>query len=73
MLFCTHTPSDFSSVSSGSASSGKFSWYFAANFWCEASLSADTPKTGTRTPSKRGIRSRKPQASFVQPGVSSFG
>ena len=73
MLFCTHTPIALSSVSSGSASSGKFSWYLAANFWCEASLSADTPNTGTLMPVKRGRLSRKPQASVVQPGVSSFG
>jgi len=73
MLFCTQAPTALSRVNSGSASSGKSSWYLAANFWCEASVSAETPNTATPAVAKAARWSRKPQASFVQPGVSSFG
>src|SRR6186713_1343717 len=57
----------------GSDSSANGSLYFARNFWCDVASSPDTPRT--TTPSFWSVfqSSRKPQASFVQPGVSSFG
>ena len=49
------------------------SLYFAANFRCDSPLSAETPSTTAPAFWMSFQRSRKPHASFVHPGVSSFG
>src|SRR5262245_38625093 len=57
----------------GSDSSVNGSLYFARNFVCDAASSAETPSTTTPSFCSVFQSSRNPQASFVQPGVSSFG
>ena len=46
---------------------------FCLNLSCEATGSRDTPMTTAPVLPKSGSESRKPQASAVQPEVSSFG
>src|SRR5262249_34916676 len=58
---------------SGSESSRNGSLYLAANFWCAAPPSGETPSTTAFFVWIAPHRSRKPQASFVHPGVSSRG
>ena len=63
----------FVSVASSAVSSGKGSSYLAMNFWWLLASSLETPYTLSPGARKPDHSSLMPQASFVQPGVSSFG
>ena len=73
IIFSPQAPYLLITFLSGSDSSVKGSEYLAANFWCDASLSGEMPSTTVSCAWISDQRSRKPQASFVQPGVSSLG
>ena len=47
--------------------------YFSANLRCDFSSSVETPRSLMPRRPNSANESRKEQASFVQPGVSSFG
>ncbi len=73
MFFSPQAPYFSMTAWSGSESSGKGRAYLSTNFRCEAPSSGETPSTTVPVAWISPQRSRKPQASFVQPGVSSFG
>ena len=73
IIFSPKAPYFFITLRSGSERSGKGSLYFPMNFWCDAAPSALTPSTVTPSFANARMSSRKPHASLVQPGVSSFG
>jgi hypothetical protein len=73
IILSPYAPHASMTLRSGSESSVNGSRYFAANFACESGESAETPSTITPARCSSFQRSRKPQASLVQPGVSSFG
>jgi hypothetical protein len=56
-----------------SQSSGKLKLNFSANFLLSAWLSNEAPMTATFLRSASALRSRNPQPSAVQPGVSALG
>ena len=58
---------------SASVRSSKGSEYFAAKAACESVSSGEMPRTVTPAARRSAKPSRRLQASFVQPGVSSFG
>jgi hypothetical protein len=60
-------------VRSVSQISGKLKWNFSANFLLSAALSKDAPRMTAVLRSYSALRSRNPQPSAVQPGVSAFG
>jgi hypothetical protein len=70
--FC-HTPYLSATSCSASASSGKFSPYLSANLALLPSSRMLMPRTAASLGLNLGSASRNPQASLVQPGVSSFG
>ena len=57
----------------GSLKRLKGSAYFSRKAACDAASSGETPNTGTPSSLRALHSSRKPQASTVQPGVSSSG
>ena len=60
-------------VRSVSEISGKWNWNFSANFLLSLALSNDAPRMTAPLASYWAFRSRNPQPSAVQPGVSAFG
>jgi hypothetical protein len=60
-------------VRSVSQSSGKLKLNFSANALLAAGLSNETPMIAAFFASYWAFRSRNPQPSAVQPGVSAFG
>src|SRR4026208_1687507 len=56
-----------------SQTSGKLKWNFSANALFSAGVSKDTPRITAPCPSESALRSRNPQPSAVQPGVSALG
>jgi hypothetical protein len=60
-------------VRSVSQRSGNSKAYFSANFALAAALSNETPMMAAFFASNRAWRSRNPQPSAVQPGVSALG
>jgi len=60
-------------VRSVSQISGKLKLNFSANFLLSAALSKDAPRMTAFFRSYSAFRSRNPQPSAVQPGVSAFG
>jgi len=58
---------------SGSERRVNGSFYLAMNFWWDSALSGEMPSTTAHSPLISFQKSRKPQASLVQPGVSSLG
>src|SRR5262249_18304643 len=73
IILSPYAPHAVMTLRSGSESSVNGRRYFCANFVCDSPESAETPSTTTPAfPSSR-LRSRKPQASLVHPGVSSLG
>jgi hypothetical protein len=60
-------------VRSVSQINGKLKEYFSANFLFSAGVSKDTPRTTAFFRSYSARRSRNPQPSAVQPGVSALG
>jgi hypothetical protein len=60
-------------VRSVSQSSGKLKLNFSANFLFSAAVSKEAPRMIAFFASKPALRSRNPQPSAVQPGVSAFG
>src|SRR5882762_3762627 len=73
IILSPYAPHAVISLRSGSESSVNGSRYFCANFVCDSPESAETPSTTTPAFCSSLLRSRKPQASLVQPGVSSLG
>src|SRR5262249_17815907 len=71
-FFC-HTPYFSATSWSASASNGKVTSYFAANFALLASSRMLIPTTAAFPALNFGRLSRNAQVSLVQPGVSSFG
>ena len=67
------TPNAADSFWSGSAASGKLSFSDSANALCLSIPSRLTPKICAPVAATSAFRSRKVQASLVQPGVKSFG
>jgi hypothetical protein len=53
--------------------SGKLKWNFSANFLLSPGLSNEAPRMTAFLASYRAFRSRNPQPSAVQPGVSALG
>src|SRR5262245_57106481 len=72
-LFSIQVPYFSQILPSSSDTSGKLSWYLALNLSWRATLSLLTPITCALSFLKAAAESRKPQASVVQPGVSSLG
>ncbi len=60
-------------VRSVSEISGKVNWNFSANFLLSLALSNDAPRMTASLASYWAFRSRNPQPSAVQPGVSALG
>ena len=58
---------------SASVSRGKLKLYLRANFALASGLSNEQPRMTAFFWSYSGLRSRNPQPSDVQPGVSAFG
>jgi len=52
---------------------GKLNWNFSANFLLSAGLSNEAPMMTAFLASYWALRSRNPQPSAVQPGVSALG
>ena len=73
IILSPYAPHASMTLRSGSDRSGNGSLYFVANFAWEAALSAEMPSTTTPAFCRSFQSSRKPHASLVQPGVSSFG
>jgi hypothetical protein len=73
MLFFFQAPYFSATSWSESASRGKLSLCFLANLALLGTSSTLTPSTAALLFPKSGKRSRNAHASFVQPGVSSFG
>ncbi len=72
-FFFFQTPYASVTRPSTSLSSGKFRWYLSLNLTWLLESSRLTPRTIAPFPVTRPKLSRKEQASFVHPGVSSFG
>src|SRR5262249_38297980 len=60
-------------VRSVSQISGKLKWFFSANLLFSAGVSNDTPRITALFRSYSAFKSRNPQPSAVQPGVSALG
>src|SRR5690606_35922265 len=71
--FSFHTPYASATSWSSSARSVKGRLYFSRNFWWLLTESGLTPRTRAPVFSMSPIRSRRPHACFVHPGVSSLG
>jgi hypothetical protein len=67
------TPKPAATTCFWSATSGKFSFSDSANALCFSTPSRLTPKISAPAAETSAFRSRKVHASFVQPGVKSFG
>ena len=72
-LFSIQVPYFSQILPSSSETSGKLRPYFFLNLSCLSTLSLLTPITCVLSLPKSGSESRKPQASAVQPVVSSLG
>ena len=73
MLFSTHTPYSSHRLPSASDTRRTRRPCLATNLSCLAAESRDAPTTAAPAAAKSAIFSLNPIASFVQPGVSSFG
>src|SRR5215468_6621556 len=73
IIFFPKAPYFFMTSVFGSDKRANGSLYFCANLLCESMLSLLTPNTTAPDFFSTDPMSRKPQASLVHPGVSSFG
>ena len=73
IILSPYAPHAVITLRSGSDSSVNGSRYFCANFVCDSPESDEMPSTTTPAFCSSLFRSRNPQASLVQPGVSSLG
>src|SRR5262245_4123971 len=73
IIFSPHAPYFIITFLSGSESSRNGSLYFFVKLAWEVAPSGEMPSTTASCFSIAWYRSRKPHASLVQPGVSSFG
>ncbi len=73
IVFSPQAPHCVMTFRSGSESRGNGSRCWAANLACDSAPSGEMPTTATPARWSSAQRSRKPQASLVQPGVLSRG